>query len=61
MAITLEEARGVSKALRAVLTVKLQRKALGIVTLAGRGEGLHAWRLLRAEYEPSAGNRYAAM
>ena len=50
-----------SKALHAVLTVKLQRKALAIATLAGKGEGFHAWRMLRVEYEPSVGNRFAAM
>ena len=51
----------VSKALHAVLTMKLQRKALAIITLAGKGEGFQAWRMLRVEYEPSVSNRFAAM
>ena len=54
-------ARPISKAMHAVLTVKLQKKALGIMTLAGRGEGFHGWRLLRYEYEPQVANRFAAM
>lgn len=55
------QAMQVSKALTAVLTVKVARKALGIVTLSGRGEGLTAWRSLQAEYEPATGNMHAAM
>ena len=56
-----EEQVKVSKVLHAVLTSRMQRKALGILTLAGRGEGLHAWRSLLQEYEPDVGHQHAAM
>ena len=56
-----DEAKQVSKAFHAVLTCRMQKKALGVVTLAGKHEGFQAWRMLRQEYEPSVGNRYAAM
>ena len=56
-----DDSKPISKALHAVLTVKLQKKALGIMTLAGRGEGFHGWRMLRYEYEPQVANRFAAM
>ena len=51
----------ISRALHAVLTVRCQHKALGIVTLAGKNQGFKAWKGLLAEYEPQAGNRYAAV
>ena len=50
-----------SKQLHAMLTVKLEKRAMAIVTRAGKGEGFHAWRLLRTEFEPKVGNRFAAM
>ena len=36
-------------------------KALGIVQLVGKGEGLEAWRQLKVEYEGKSGNRQAAL
>ena len=39
-----EQAAGVSKLLHAMLITKTQRKALAMVTLAGRHEGFTAWR-----------------
>ena len=51
----------VSKALYAILVTKLEAKALGIVTLEGKHEGLAAWWALKREYEPVIGNRLAAM
>ena len=41
--------------------VKLDGKALGIVQLVGKGEGLEAWRQLKLEYERKSGNRHAAL
>ena len=44
-----------------VLVVKLDGKALGIVQLVGKGEGLETWRQLKLEYEGKSGNRQAAL
>ena len=41
--------------------MKLDRKALGLVQLVGKGEGLKAWRQLKLEYEGKSGNRQAAL
>ena len=41
--------------------MKLEGKALGIVQLVGKGEGVEAWRQLKLEYEGKSGNRQAAM
>ena len=41
--------------------VKLDGKAFGIVQLAGKGEGLEAWRQLNLEYDGKSGNRQAAL
>ena len=41
--------------------MKLEGKALGIVQLVGKGEGLEAWRQLKLECEGKSGNRQAAM
>eukprot|EP00959_Pyramimonas_sp_CCMP1952_P388007 8131017-Pyramimonas_sp.AAC.1 len=56
-----ERAAATSKLLHAMLTTKAQRKALAMVALAGRREGLVAWRAIKNEYEPGVGNRFAAM
>ena len=56
-----ERGAAVSKLLHAMLITKTQRKALAMVTLAGRHEGFVAWRAIKAEYEPGVGNRFAAM
>ena len=40
----------ISRQLYAILVVKLEGKALGIVQLVNRGEGLEAWRQLKLEY-----------
>ena len=40
---------------------KLDGKALGIVQVVGKGEGLEAWRQLKLEYEGKTGNRQAAL
>ena len=45
----------------AILVVKLEGKALGIVQLIDKGEGLEAWRQLKLEYEGKSGNRQAAL
>ena len=50
-----------STQLYAILVVKLERKALGIVQLVGKGDGLEAWRQLKLEYEGKSGNRQAAL
>ena len=39
----------------------LTKKALGIVQLVNKGEGLEAWRQLKLEYEGKTGNRQAAL
>ena len=41
--------------------VKLEGKALGIVQLVVKGEGLETWRQLKSEYEGKSGNRQAAL
>ena len=41
--------------------VKHEGKALGIVQLVGKEEGLVAWRQLKLEYEGKSGNRQAAL
>ena len=41
--------------------LKLEGKALGIVQLVNKGEGLEAWRHLKLEYEGKSGNRLAAL
>ena len=41
--------------------VKLKGKALGIVQLVNKGEGLEAWHQLKLEYEGKSGNRQAAL
>eukprot|EP00959_Pyramimonas_sp_CCMP1952_P010334 216400-Pyramimonas_sp.AAC.1 len=56
-----EPAAATSKLLHAMLITKTQRTALAMVTLAGRHEGFVAWRAIKNEYEPGAGNRLAAM
>ena len=45
----------------AILVVKLEGKALGIVQLVNKGEGLEAWRQLKLECEGKSGNRQAAL
>eukprot|EP00959_Pyramimonas_sp_CCMP1952_P274650 5741353-Pyramimonas_sp.AAC.1 len=44
-----------------MLITKTQRKALAMVTLAGRHEGFVAWRAIKNEHEPGMSNRFAAM
>ena len=59
---TLEaEVQSISRQLYAILVVKLEGKALGIVQLVAKGEGLEAWRQLKLEYEGKSGNRRAAL
>ena len=50
-----------SRQLYAILVVKPEGKALGIVQLVGKGAGLEAWRQLKLEYEGKSGNRQAAL
>ena len=47
--------------LYAILVVKLEGKAPGIVQLVNKGEGLEAWRQLKLEYEGKAENKQAAL
>eukprot|EP00959_Pyramimonas_sp_CCMP1952_P029379 616606-Pyramimonas_sp.AAC.1 len=54
-------AAATSKRLHAMLITKTQRKALVMVTLAGRHEGFVVWRAIKNEYEPGVGSRSAAM
>ena len=59
---TLEaEVQTISRQMYAILMVKLEGKALGIVQLVNKGEGLEAWRQLKLEYEGKSGNRQAAL
>ena len=51
------EVQKISRQLYAILVVKLQGKALGIVQVVNKGEGLVAWRQLKLEYEGKSGNR----
>ena len=55
------EVQTISRQLYAILVVKLEGKALGIVQLVNKGEGLEAWRQLKLEYEGKSGNRQAAL
>ena len=55
------EVQSISRQLYAILVVKLEGKALGIVHLVTKGEGLEAWRQLKLEYEGKSGNRQAAL
>ena len=41
----------------AIIVVKFEGKALGIVKLVNKGEGLEEWRQLKLEYEGKSGNR----
>ena len=62
MNTTLEkEVQTISKQLFAIFVVKLDGKALGIVQLVGKGEGLEAWRQLKLQHEGKSGNRQAAL
>ena len=56
-----EEVQTISRQLYAILVVKLEGKALGIVQLVNKGEGLEAWRQLKLEYESKSGSRQAAL
>ena len=49
------EVQTISGQLYATLVVKLEGKALAIVQLVGKGEGLEAWRQLKLEYEGKSG------
>ena len=58
---TLEaDVQTISRQLYAIFVVKLEGKALGIVQLLNKGEGLEAWRQLKLEYEGKSGNRQAS-
>ena len=62
MNTTLEtEVQTISRQLYAILVVKLEGKALGVVQLVNKGEGLEAWRQLKLEYEGKSGNRQVAL
>ena len=59
---TLEtEVQTISRQLYAILVVKLEGKALGIVQLVNKGEGPEAWRQLKLEYEGKSGNKQDAL
>ena len=45
----------ISRQLYAILVVKLDGEALGIVQLVGKRERLEAWRQLKLEYEIKSG------
>ena len=51
----------ISGQLHAILVVKLDGKALGMVQLVDKGEGLEAWRQLKLECDGKSGNRQAAL
>ena len=55
------EVQAISRQLYAIVVVKLEGKAPGIVQLVGKGEELEAWRQLKLEYEGKSGNRQAAL
>ena len=55
------EVQTISRQMYAILVIKLEGKALGIVQLVNKGEGLEAWRQLKLEYEGKSGNRQAAL
>ena len=55
------EAQPISRQPYAIPVVKLEGKALGIVQLVAKGEGLEAWRQLKLEYEGMSGNRRVAL
>ena len=55
------EVQTILRQLYAILVVKLEGKALGIVQLVNKGEGMEAWRQLKLEYEGKSGNRQAAL
>ena len=55
------EVQTISRQLYATLAVKFEGKAIGIVQLVNKGEGLEAWRQLKLEYEGKSGNRQAAL
>ena len=58
---TLEaEVQKISRQLYAIPVVKLEGKALGIVQLVNKGEGLEAWRQLNNKYEGKSWNRKVA-
>ena len=62
MNTTLEtEVQTISRQMYAILVVKLEGKAPGIVQLVNKGEGLEAWRQKKLEYEGKSGNRQAAL
>ena len=52
-----QDVQTISRQLYAILVVKFDGKALGIVQLVGKGEGLEAWRQLKLEYEGKSGKR----
>jgi hypothetical protein len=56
-----QDAVNCSKALYALLIVKCEGNALGILTLVPQRYRLEAWRLLDGEYEGKQGSRIAAM
>ena len=55
------EVQTMSRQLYAILVVKIEGKALGIVQLVKKGEGLEAWREMKLEYEGKSGNRRAPL
>lgn len=57
----LDESRQVSTNLYAILQLNTSGKALGIVRLVPRGEGMEAWRQLHREYAPDVGGRHAGL
>eukprot|EP00969_Alexandrium_andersonii_P004619 198711-Alexandrium_andersonii.AAC.1 len=44
-----------------MLTSKCRGRAASLVQLAGRNNGLEAWRRLVQDYEPDVGGRHAAV
>ena len=56
-----EAERGMSTQLYYVLVLLTKGRALDKVQAAGEGEGLVAWRLLHAQWEPAVVSRYVGM
>ena len=56
-----QQATDVARALYALLISKCEAKALDIVLLGEKHNGLDAWRRLKEEYEAKTGGRFAAM
>jgi hypothetical protein len=56
-----EESLEISKALWYLLVSYTDGKSIGVVRLAGKHNGLEAWRALKLEFEGNQGGRFTAM